>query len=172
MNVNEEKTKWVGFLTWILVGISSVLWEAEFRSPMAPRAVMLFGAFLIFGIAFLIGTRPGCTNAVRIPILIIETLAAYWCVTLEPTGFQPVLLVIIAAQLGAFPPRFAVIAIAVNSFVLAFIMADNGGSPVIYALGPLTTGVSLLVIATALTTVLLLRARRIRRGSDAGRGTV
>jgi signal transduction histidine kinase len=134
MNVNEEKTKWVGVLTWILVGISSVLWEAEFRSLLAPRAVMLFGAFLIFGIAFLIGTRPGCTNAIRIPMVIIETLAAYWCVTLQPTGFQPVLLVIIAAQLGAFPPRFAVIAIAVNSFVLAFIMANNGGSPVIYAL--------------------------------------
>ena len=134
MNVNEQKTKWVGVLTWILVGISSVLWEAEYRSLVAPRAVMLFGAFLVFGVAFLIGTRPGCTNAMRIPMVIIETLAAYWCVTLQPTGFQPVLLVIIAAQLGAFPPRFAVIAIAVNSLVLAFIMASNGGSPVIYAL--------------------------------------
>jgi len=51
-------------------------------------------------------------------------------------------------------------------------MQSNATTPVIYALGTLTTGVSLLVIATALTTVLLLRARRIRRGSDAGKGTV
>ena len=51
-------------------------------------------------------------------------------------------------------------------------MTTNVTSPALYALGTLTTGVSLLVIATALTTVLLLRARRIRRGSDAGKGTV
>jgi signal transduction histidine kinase len=134
MNVNEQKMKWVGVMTWILVGIPSVLWEAEFRSLVAPRAAMLFSAFVIFIIAFIIGTRPGCTNAVRIPMLIIETLAAYACVMLQPTGFQPVLLVIIAAALGAYPPRFAIGAIALNSIVLGFIMANNGGSPVIYAL--------------------------------------
>jgi signal transduction histidine kinase len=132
--VNEQKMKLVGILTWVLIGIPSVLWEAEYRSLFAPRAAMLFGAFVLFIIAFIIGTRPGCTNAVRIPMLIIETLAAYACVALQPTGFQPVLLVIIAGQLGAYPPRFAIGGIALNSIVLGLIVSTTDGSPVIYAL--------------------------------------
>jgi signal transduction histidine kinase len=135
MDVTERKMTWVGVLTWIIVGIPSVLWEVEYRSLFAPPAAMLFGAFIVFIVAFLIGTRPGCTNATRIPMLIIETLTAYACVNLQPTGFQPVLLVIIAAQLGAsYPPRYAIGGIAVNSIVLGLIMARIGGSPVIYAL--------------------------------------
>jgi putative spermidine/putrescine transport system permease protein len=49
-------------------------------------------------------------------------------------------------------------------------MQGNATTPVIYALGTLTTALSLLVIATALGTVLALRARQARRGSDAGKG--
>ena len=45
-------------------------------------------------------------------------------------------------------------------------------TPEIYALGTLTTGVSMLVISTSLVLVLLLRMRRARYGSDAGKGTV
>ncbi len=134
MNVNEQKMKLVGVLTWILVGIPSVLWEAQYRSLFTLRAAMLLGSFLVFIAAFLISTRPACQAAIRIPLLVVEVLAAYACVMLQPTGFQPVLLVIVAAQLGAYPPRFALAAIAVNSIVLGMIMADNGGSPVIYAM--------------------------------------
>src|SRR5919199_4458514 len=49
-------------------------------------------------------------------------------------------------------------------------MQSNATTPVVYALGTLTTGVSLLVIGTALTTVLFLRARRTRHGSSAVKG--
>jgi putative spermidine/putrescine transport system permease protein len=45
-------------------------------------------------------------------------------------------------------------------------------TPVIYALGTLTTAVSLLVIAVALAAILLLRRRQARHGSDAGEGLV
>lgn len=51
-------------------------------------------------------------------------------------------------------------------------MQSNATTPVIYALGTLTTGVSFLVIGLSLATVLWLRRRRERYGSDAGRGTV
>ena len=51
-------------------------------------------------------------------------------------------------------------------------MQSNATTPVVYALGTLTTGVSLLVIGTALTTVLFLRARRTRHGSGAVKGEV
>ena len=134
MNVNEHKMKLVGVLTWVIIGIPSVLYEMQYRSLATPRAALLFAAFTIFIIAFLIGTRHGCSTATHISMLVIETLAAYVCVSLQPTGFQPVLLVIIAAQLGAFRPRFAIIAIAVNCIVLGFIVSTTGSSPVIYAL--------------------------------------
>jgi signal transduction histidine kinase len=134
MNVNEQKIKLIGVLTWIIVGIPTVLWEAQYRSLFTPRAALLFGAFIVFIIGFVVATRPGCGNTIRIPMLVIETLAAFTAIILQPTGFLPVLLVILAAQLGGFQPRYAVGGIAINSIALGLIMANNGGSPVIYAL--------------------------------------
>jgi putative spermidine/putrescine transport system permease protein len=45
-------------------------------------------------------------------------------------------------------------------------------TPVIYALGTLTTAVSFAVIVCALAAILALRRRQARHGSDAGRGLV
>jgi len=47
-------------------------------------------------------------------------------------------------------------------------MQTNATTPVIYALGAMTTGLSLLVIGTSVMAVLLVRRRRARFGSDAG----
>jgi signal transduction histidine kinase len=134
MIVNEEKMKWVGILTWVIIGIPSVLWQAEYRSLFTPQAAMLFGAFIVFILAFIVATRRSTSRGVRITLIVIETVAAYVCVMLQATGFQPVLLVIIAAQLGTYPPRFAIAVIALNSIILGFIVATTDGSPVIYAL--------------------------------------
>lgn len=43
-------------------------------------------------------------------------------------------------------------------------------TPEIYALGTVTTAISLAIILTALAVILALRARQARHGSDAGRG--
>ncbi len=43
-------------------------------------------------------------------------------------------------------------------------------TPEIYALGTVTTGISLALIGTALAVILVLRARQARQGSDAGQG--
>lgn len=53
-----------------------------------------------------------------------------------------------------------------------FGMTTNVTSPVLYALGTLTTVFSLAVIATCLGFVLLAQRRRARAGSDAGKGMV
>jgi putative spermidine/putrescine transport system permease protein len=47
-------------------------------------------------------------------------------------------------------------------------MQTNATTPVIYALGAMTTGLSLLVIGISVMAVLLVRWRRARLGSDAG----
>ena len=48
----------------------------------------------------------------------------------------------------------------------------TGTTPVIYALGTLTTAISWLVIAAALGAILLLRRRQARHGSDASPGLI
>ena len=48
-------------------------------------------------------------------------------------------------------------------------MTTNVTTPVLYALGTVTTGVSFLVIALALVSTIILRRRRERHGSDAGK---
>ncbi len=53
-----------------------------------------------------------------------------------------------------------------------FGMTTNVTTPVIYALGTLTTLFSFLVIGTCLATVFLVQSRRARRPTDAGSGTV
>ena len=53
-----------------------------------------------------------------------------------------------------------------------FGMTTNVTSPVLYALGTLTTVFSLLVIGICLGVVLLAQRRRARAGSDAGKGLV
>ncbi|THH38010.1 ABC transporter permease [Aliishimia ponticola] len=53
-----------------------------------------------------------------------------------------------------------------------FGMTTNVTTPVLFALGTLTTVFSLVVIGVFLMVVWLLNRRRARQGSDAGRGTV
>jgi len=48
-------------------------------------------------------------------------------------------------------------------------MTTNVTTPVLYALGSVTTGVSFLVIALALVSFTWMRRRRARHGSDAGK---
>jgi len=45
-------------------------------------------------------------------------------------------------------------------------------TPVIYALGTVTTGVSFAVIILSVTVVIIVQKRRARHGSDAGKGLV
>lgn len=51
-------------------------------------------------------------------------------------------------------------------------MTTNVTTPVIFALGTLTTGFSLVIIGVFLLTVYVANKRRARRGSDAGQGMV
>ena len=51
-------------------------------------------------------------------------------------------------------------------------MQTNATTPVIYALGTLTTALSLVVIGTSLSILYWLRARQAQKGSDAGKGMI
>ena len=51
-------------------------------------------------------------------------------------------------------------------------MTTNVTSPVLYALGTLTTVFSFVVIGACIGLAVILRRRRARLGSDAGKGMV
>ena len=51
-----------------------------------------------------------------------------------------------------------------------FGMTTNVTTPVLYALGSVTTAVSFLIIFVCLAAITLLQRRRSRLGSDAGKG--
>ncbi|MFC3677623.1 ABC transporter permease [Ferrovibrio xuzhouensis] len=51
-----------------------------------------------------------------------------------------------------------------------YAMTTNVTTPVLYALGTVTSGFSFLIILLALGTVVIIRRRRERHGSDAGKG--
>ncbi|MEM7403636.1 MAG: ABC transporter permease [Pseudomonadota bacterium] len=53
-----------------------------------------------------------------------------------------------------------------------FGMTTNVTTPVLYALGTVTTGVSLAIIGICLGVITIIQRRRLRHGSDAGRGMV
>ncbi len=62
---------------------------------------------------------------------------------------------------------------ALNTLPLELLaMQTNATTPVIYALGTLTTALSITVIAVCLATVVVIQRRRARLGSDAGKGMV
>jgi putative spermidine/putrescine transport system permease protein len=53
-----------------------------------------------------------------------------------------------------------------------FGMTTNVTTPVLYALGTVTTGVSLIIIGTCLGAISIVQRRRHRHGSDVGKGMV
>ena len=135
MNLNERKMSWTGILTWILIAIPSLIWEVDhYHSLVTTRGAVLIGALVIFLVGFLIATRPGCDTRKRIPVIAIQIMTALVCSAMQPVGFLPVMLVIVAAQLGGYAPRVAIPIIIVNSAMLGLIERWAGGDFLIYAL--------------------------------------
>lgn len=135
MSSNERKMIATGLLTWFVVAIPAVLWQYEQHKLFTRSAAAVFAALIIFIAAFATNALEQCRGPfLRVPLIIIESLAAFVCCYLQPAGFLPVLLVIVAAQLGAFPPRYAVPAAALNAIVLGFIVRATGGPALMFTL--------------------------------------
>jgi signal transduction histidine kinase len=134
MKINERTMVWTGVLTWVVVGVASVMVEVERHTLFTPPAALLYTCFTTFIVAFLIATKHDCIGRVRVPLLVIESVAAFVCEYLQPAGFLPVLLAIVAAQLGGYPPRIGVTAAAVNAMILGVIVHINGGPAVTFTL--------------------------------------
>jgi signal transduction histidine kinase len=97
----------VGYLTWLIIGVPSILWEIQHRTLFTPRAGVWAVCFVLFIITFAIDTR---TEKHWKPLLFVQAIMALVCVAMQPLGgMQPVLLVIVAGELSGFTWRTAIL---------------------------------------------------------------
>jgi signal transduction histidine kinase len=124
-NVDAARNmKRVGYLTWLLIAIPSVVWEISHRSLATPRALLWLALFIAFLPLFAICTREQHRHVfVWLTLLTIIGLA---CSYLQPVGFQPVLLVIVAGSLGGTRAPIAVTWITAQSVALGAVAISSG----------------------------------------------
>jgi signal transduction histidine kinase len=114
---------WAGVLTWVIVAMP------HFRD-IEPWWAVCYVAFLVL---FLIATRDQCRGLVEHALIAIQSVLALICSTLQPDGMQPVLLVMVAAQLGHLRMPVAMSWIGVQTALL-FVLASSRNA-IWYALG-------------------------------------
>ena len=106
-----RKLVWAGILTWVIVALPHV-------GNIKPLWAVCYVAFLAL---FLLATPEHCPRGREIALIVAQTILALVCCKLQPSGMQPVLLVLVAAQLGHMSTRVAMSWIVVQSVALFLI---------------------------------------------------
>src|SRR2546425_5196444 len=88
---------WVGLATWALVALPTIA-PAEGRS--SPRFPWWLAAWLLFGAAFWVTSRRSRLDAMSVLGLLLQVVAVVTMVGTLCNGFEGLLLVFVAAQLG------------------------------------------------------------------------
>src|SRR4051794_24458782 len=89
--MEERGLDFTAYLTWVIVSIPTMIWQ--FRAHHIDFIwVACYVAFIVF---FALHDRFGLASVT------VQSVLAIACCYREPTGFQPVLLVIVAAQLAS-----------------------------------------------------------------------
>ena len=107
---------WAGIITWVMVALPHL------RSISVTWAI----CYLAFLALFLVTRRNECTGLLELALIAAQSVLALVCCYLEPRGMQPVLLVIVAAQLGHLRALAAMAWIVVQT---AALLAIGDGSP-------------------------------------------
>lgn len=116
--MEERGLDFTAYLTWIVVAIPTVIWQLN-ANALDRRWVVCYGAFIIF---FALHDR------FRLISIAIQSLLAITCCFLQPSGFQPVLLVIVAAQLAAFSFALSVPWVLAQTIAVAFSVQKAEGA--------------------------------------------
>lgn len=113
---------YVGLLTWVVIAVSHLRLAFSGPAAMTLQGMAFVACLLAFVAVFWIATREWCTGQLETTLVALEAVLALVCVALGPNAFLPVLLVIVAAQLGLMPVRYAVFWIAVQSVLLGVLL--------------------------------------------------
>ncbi len=103
----------VAWLTWVSVAIPSVLYEIQCDELTKPKGIAWAVCYVLFIVFYAFHERS------RMPSIAAQTIAALACCTLQASGLQPILLVIVAGQLGRYTLRLAIPWIVVQTLVIA-----------------------------------------------------
>jgi len=112
--MEERGLDFTAYLTWIVIAIPTVMWQLRDHTLTSPRTLAWMGCYAAFIIFFFLHERG------NVRIVAAQSLLAVVCCFLMPGGFQPILLVIVAAQLAAFPLALAFSWILVQTIAVAF----------------------------------------------------
>jgi signal transduction histidine kinase len=124
-NVRLRNLKLVGFLTWAIIGVPTVMVELKHYGAFTPRGWAWLGCYLAFGLFFGLTSRSGRHGPVETFYLLLQSVVALACLFLEPKGLSAVLLVIVAAEAGTRSPRVAVTWVLVQSLVMSFAFRND-----------------------------------------------
>jgi signal transduction histidine kinase len=114
-----------GILTWVIVALPHV-------AHLDPVWAICYVAFLTL---FLTARSERCRGAVELALILAQVAVALLCVHLQPHGMQPVLLVMVAAQLGHFPTPVAMSWIILQTLALFAVAGEAPAKNVWTALG-------------------------------------
>jgi signal transduction histidine kinase len=120
--VEERTLDFVAYLTWLIIGIPSVVWEVQRHTLGTPRALGWAACFIAFIVLFAFHDHARPFN------IMAQSVVALACFVLHPVDFQPVLLVIVAGELGAVVLPVAMSVIAVQTIALYAIVYRSDGA--------------------------------------------
>jgi signal transduction histidine kinase len=119
----------VGYLTWLIIGVPSIIWEVQHHTLFTPRVGVWAVSFAAFIVAFGLNTR---TETHRNSLVLLQAILALVCVAMQPLGgMQPVLLVIVAGQFTGFSFRTALLLDALMMVVLYATVQRTGDAVLI-----------------------------------------
>jgi signal transduction histidine kinase len=107
-----------GFATWALVGLPQLVSLIQTGTLTTMAGLGWLASFAAFGLFFFLSTRDWCRGRSELALVALQSVAALAGVFFQPYGFQPVLLVIVAVQLGEIPIRAALAWIVAQSALL------------------------------------------------------
>lgn len=112
----------VAWLTWVAVAVPTVTWELRHHSLATPRGLGWLACYVLFLIFYALHERA------HIPSIVAQSAAAIACCALQQVGWQPILLVIIAGQLGRLPLRTSLPWIAAQTLAMSFTIDKADGT--------------------------------------------
>jgi len=114
MPMEERGLDFTAYLTWIVTAVPTFLWLVERDALGTPAGIGWVLCSITFIVLFALHDRLGVGG------ILVQSAFAVACCWLQPFGFQPVLLVIVAAQVGRFSLAFSIPLIVAQSIAIAF----------------------------------------------------
>lgn len=113
--MSERKLVLVGYLTWTAVAIPHVSWAIQSGLPWLWYAAL--GGFIV---AYGIATYDRCRSTLQWSMIGLQTVLALVTIAIQPYGFLPVLLVIVAGELAHLGPIPASLWISAQTVLMYF----------------------------------------------------